>query len=235
MQHADEAARVVTSTTTVADIERGDVNPKTSTMIAIIEHEVASHVNTSPNGPPRLAAPGSHRYKPAMPPALFVEDAEIERAAHLAHDITEKVFEHIQRHTTVSIERTVARLYGLSGAGPQGVPLTNLLVDKLHDAKLLHRGVAYWLGRALRSGAKSPLDAVERLTAMTPHELAALPSADDAVIRDEMRAEATSAVDELMQRIGKRNALRQELGQGERAHLQVFLQLRPDTARRGGL
>ena len=158
-----------------------------------------------------------------MPPALFVEDSEIERAAHLAHDITEKVFEHIQRHSTVSIERTVARLFGLSGAGPQGVPLTNLLVDKLHEAKLLNRGVAYWFGRALRMGAKSPLDAVERLTVLSPAQLAALPGADDEAIRDEMRAEAKSAVDELLQGIGRRNALRHELGTSQAPHKYVIV------------
>ncbi len=158
-----------------------------------------------------------------MSPPRLIEDAEITKAAQLAHGITEKVFEHIRHPSTVSIERTVARLLGLSGAGPQGVPLTNVLVDKLHDAKLLDRGVAYWLGRALRMGARSPLDAVERLTAMSSAQLAALPGADDAAIRDEMRLECKSAVDELLSGIAKRNALRNELGTSQAPHKYVIV------------
>jgi beta-lysine 5,6-aminomutase alpha subunit len=155
--------------------------------------------------------------------ALFVEDAEIDRAKQLAHDITEKVFEHIRDHSTVSIERTVARLFGISGAGAMGVPLCNLLVDKLHEAGLLERGVAYWLGKALRMGAASPLDAVQRLTAMTPEQLKGLSRDDDAAIYDDMRAEAKSAVGELLSRVDQRNALRNELGTSQIPHKYVIV------------
>ena len=46
------------------------------------------------------------------------------------------------------------------------MPLANLMVDRLHAAGVLDRGAAYWYGRALQLGATSPLDAVERLTAL---------------------------------------------------------------------
>src|SRR5262245_33023517 len=105
----------------------------------------------------------------------FVEDSEVDRARSLAREITDPIFDLIRRHTTVSVERTVLRLLGLSGAGAGGVPLANLMVDRLHAAGALGKGAAYWYGRALRLGAKSPLDAVERMTSTALDKLPALP------------------------------------------------------------
>src|SRR4051812_23919401 len=97
-------------------------------------------------------------------PGPFITDEQISMARQLAQEITTPVLEFISRNTTVSIERTVLRLLGTSGAGARGVPLANLMVDRLRDTGLLNQGAAYWYGRALQLGAKSPLDAVERIT-----------------------------------------------------------------------
>jgi len=90
-------------------------------------------------------------------PGLFVEDQQVAYARQLAKEIARPVLDLVKRHTTVSIERTVLRLLGLSGAGAGGVPLPNLIVDRLQAAGLINRGAAYWYGRALHMGAKSPL------------------------------------------------------------------------------
>src|ERR671923_1264513 len=100
-------------------------------------------------------------------PQLFVDADKIARARELARSAAQGVQSFIDRHTTVSIERTVLRLLGISGAGTRGAPLANLLVDKLRDAKVLHKGAAWWLGRALKqSPGRDPLHAVERIA---PH------------------------------------------------------------------
>lgn len=153
----------------------------------------------------------------------FVDDSQIEHARQLARGITEPIFELIQKNTTVSIERTVLRLFGLSGAGAGGVPLANLMVDRLKAAGLLSRGAAYWYGRALRMGAKSPLDAVERLTAAAPAKLAPLPPDEEAALRDEVRAEAKAAVEELRRRIAHRDALKAELSMPAPPHKYVIV------------
>src|SRR5437773_1773126 len=128
---------------------------------------------------------------------MFVDDAQVAHARELARAITDPVFELIRKNTTVSIERTVLRLLGISGAGARGVPLANLMVDKLKSAGVLNRGAAYWYGRALRLGANSPLDAVDRLTALPADKLAPLQAEDEAKLKDEVRAEARAAADEL--------------------------------------
>jgi beta-lysine 5,6-aminomutase alpha subunit len=156
-------------------------------------------------------------------PGPFIEDAQIAHARELAQEIIDPLFEHIHRHTTVSVERTVLRLFGLHGAGAQGVPLVNLMVDRLKAAGVLHKGAAYWYGRALRMGASSPLDAVERLAALRPDQLAPLPAAEEAALREEVRAEARAGVEELKARIAQRDALRAEFPMSPAPHKYVIV------------
>ena len=94
---------------------------------------------------------------------LFITDAQIAHARTLAREITDPIFDLIAKNTTVSVERTVLRWFGVDGVGHLGAPLVNLMVDRLQAARVLNKGAAYWYGRALRMGASSPLDAVERL------------------------------------------------------------------------
>src|SRR6266852_1810008 len=127
-------------------------------------------------------------------PGHFVADQEIERARDLARRITQPILALIHRHTTVSIERTVLRLLGLSGAGPRGVPLANLMVDRLQSSGLLGKGAAYWYGRAVHLGAKSPLEAVERLAVVPSERLAPLSPELEANLRQEVRAEVIAVI-----------------------------------------
>ena len=83
---------------------------------------------------------------------LFVDPEKVVRARQLAGRIADQVQSHIDRHTTVAIERTVLRLFGVAGTGAKGAPVANLVIDKLLEAKVLHKGAAYWLGRALKQG-----------------------------------------------------------------------------------
>src|SRR5207248_9316066 len=135
---------------------------------------------------------------------LFVDAEKIARARELARSAAMGVQAFIGRHTTVSIERTVLRLLGISGTGARGAPLANLMVDRLRDARVLQRGAAYWLGRALRaSPGKDPLQAIERIAAH-PEKLPPLPAAEDQQLREEMPAETRAAVRERQARIEER-------------------------------
>ncbi|HZA49108.1 MAG TPA: lysine 5,6-aminomutase subunit alpha [Myxococcaceae bacterium] len=153
----------------------------------------------------------------------FIDDAEIARARQLAHEITTPVLEVIRRHTTVSIERTVLRLLGISGAGPRGVPLANVMVDRLKEAGVINRGAAYWFGRALRMGARSPVEAVERITAIPADKLTPLSPELDAAIKEEVRREFDGALSELRARVDRRDALKQELGMSPPPHKYVIV------------
>jgi beta-lysine 5,6-aminomutase alpha subunit len=149
---------------------------------------------------------------------LFITDEQIAHARSLARDITNPIFDTIARNTTVSVERTVLRWFGVDGVGNLGAPLVNLMVDRLKAAGVLNKGAAYWYGRALRMGASSPLDAVERLTTAPLETLGPLSVEEEAKLRAEVRAEAQAMVTELKDRVAKRNALKDEFPMGQAPH-----------------
>src|ERR1700689_138257 len=92
-----------------------------------------------------------------------VDQEVVRRCRELASLVAKDVAGVIDTHTTVGVERTVARAYGVVGADPEGTPLSNKLVDRLHERGLTGRGVAYFLGRALIEGAGSVQEAAEAL------------------------------------------------------------------------
>ena len=93
-------------------------------------------------------------------PDLHVDPEVVARCRALADRVTGQVMGFVERHTTVSIERTVLRQLGFHDAGPRGIPLVNLMVDALHERGLLGRGAAWWFGWALRQGARDPMQVV---------------------------------------------------------------------------
>lgn len=153
----------------------------------------------------------------------FITDEQIARARALATEITTPIFSMIDQHTTVSVERTVLRWFGVDGVGAMGAPLVNLMVDRLKEAGVLGKGAAYWYGRALKMGARSPLEAVERLTAAPLDKLPALSAAEEAQLLDEVRAEARQAAAELKSRVEKRQQLKKELPMASIPHKYVIV------------
>lgn len=149
---------------------------------------------------------------------LFITDEQIARARALARDITDPTFELISKNTSISVERTVLRWFGVDGVGNLGAPLVNLMVDRLKAAGVLNKGAAYWYGRALRMGASSPLDAVERLTAAPLETLQPLAAEEEAKLRADVRAEAEAMVRELKDRVASREALKAEFPMGATPH-----------------
>jgi beta-lysine 5,6-aminomutase alpha subunit len=102
-----------------------------------------------------------------------LEQEKVDACRAFAADIADDVQRFIDRHTTVGVERTVARAYGVVGADAEGTPLVNALVDRIHKAGQLGRGVAYFLGRALCEGSASVQEAAEMLAFSDAADLAA--------------------------------------------------------------
>ncbi len=92
-----------------------------------------------------------------------VDDRKVARCRELADAIAADVQRFIDVHTTVGVERTVLRAYGVSGVNDEGVPLVNLVVDRYREAGLLDRGITHFLARALARGARSVQEAAEGL------------------------------------------------------------------------
>ncbi len=86
-----------------------------------------------------------------MTGGLTLDPALVRRARQLADQAARPVIELARRHTTVSIERAVLRLAGVTGADPDGIPWVNRLVDAVRADVGLEHGVALPVFAALRA------------------------------------------------------------------------------------
>jgi beta-lysine 5,6-aminomutase alpha subunit len=85
-------------------------------------------------------------------PKLDLDPAVIRKARALARKAGAPVVKLARTHTTVSVERAVLRLAGLSGADHDGVPWVNHLVHAVRDEVGLEYGVTTPVFDALRRG-----------------------------------------------------------------------------------
>jgi beta-lysine 5,6-aminomutase alpha subunit len=100
--------------------------------------------------------------------ALTLDPALVARARELAARAAQPVVDLAHRHTTVSVERAVVRLAGLTGTDPatgegrveDRVPWVNRVVDAVRDQVGLECGVALPVWHALASGTAPNLQAL---------------------------------------------------------------------------
>lgn len=75
-------------------------------------------------------------------PALQLDAGVVAHARGMAQQIAAQVQDFTQQRTTVAIERTILRLFGLDGATEDGIPLVNLVIERAQAAGLLANGIA---------------------------------------------------------------------------------------------
>ncbi|MCG8337189.1 MAG: lysine 5,6-aminomutase subunit alpha [Proteobacteria bacterium] len=80
---------------------------------------------------------------------LSLDQKQIERVKGSAYDIAEGIQKHIDSHSSVSVERTVLRLYGVDGTTEDGTPLPNKIVDQIQEEKGLGSGVSAFFSKAM--------------------------------------------------------------------------------------
>jgi beta-lysine 5,6-aminomutase alpha subunit len=144
---------------------------------------------------------------------LDLDHGVIDACHDAAANIAAGVSAEIAGKTTVSVERTIARLLGVDGANELDAPLPNVLVDHVRDQRELGRGIAYWLGNAmLADGARSAQKIAEAVDAREL-DLCALPQADDAAVRERIMRECEQRLGDTSARMAERRALRERLGE----------------------
>ncbi len=80
---------------------------------------------------------------------LDLDPAVVARARALAARAAQPVVELARTHSTVSVERAVLRLAGISGADAEGIPWANRLVDAVREQAGLEHGVALPVAAAM--------------------------------------------------------------------------------------
>lgn len=109
---------------------------------------------------------------------LNLNQSLIDRARAAAGSIANGVMEEVDPITTVSIERAVLRLLGVDGVDEDGVPLPNVVVERMQEDNLLGQGAARVMARAMshcRAGAQQ----VAEMIAHDAVDLSDLPGGED--------------------------------------------------------
>lgn len=94
---------------------------------------------------------------------LNLDNAKIALARETAGKIADQLHSWIGDYTTTTTERAAARLLGIDGVDKGGVPLANVVVDKLQQAGILDRGLVPWLARAVVCRDEPPQRIAETL------------------------------------------------------------------------
>ncbi|MDO5713982.1 MAG: lysine 5,6-aminomutase subunit alpha [Tissierellia bacterium] len=139
-----------------------------------------------------------------------------------ARQIADDVQEFIDEHTTVSTERAILRLFGIDGQDELEVPMPNVVVEQIHEAGELGKGVSYWLGNAMIETGLSPQEIAEEV-ATGALNLLDLPRHDENEIRkviDDLAMERIKVVDAARD---KRQEYLDTIGEGERPYLYVIV------------
>jgi len=80
---------------------------------------------------------------------LTINQKQISRARAAAYRVTNDLKWLLDQYSSVTIERTVLRLFGIDGATNDGTPYPNVIVDLIKEHQMLDLGAAYHLCNAM--------------------------------------------------------------------------------------
>jgi beta-lysine 5,6-aminomutase alpha subunit len=153
---------------------------------------------------------------------LYLDQEMVKRARRAAGEIADSLQAFISERTTVAVERTVLRLYGLDGVDSEFVPLPNVVVDHLREAGLLAHGAArYVVNAILQKGYR--VQEVGEAVAEGRLNLAELPLLPEERIREKATELAREGLERIRANRHKRDEYLQRLGEGPQPYLYVIV------------
>ena len=147
-----------------------------------------------------------------------VVDSARQHAANIAHDMQD----FIDRHTTVSTERTILRLLGVDGVDEVDNPLPNVVVDQIKEAGALPTGAAYWMGNAIVQTGKTPQEIAEEVGA-GKLEITKLPTCPQEEAAKALEPFIQATFDRIDAQKAKRAEYLQRIGEGPEPYLYVIV------------
>jgi beta-lysine 5,6-aminomutase alpha subunit len=157
-----------------------------------------------------------------MKSKLNLDSKQVEEARSYAAKIAGSMQEFIDKHTTVSTERTVLRLLGVDGVDEVETPLPNVVVDRLNDAGVLTKGVAYWIGNAMVHTGEDPQTIAEKVSA-EELDLLKLPLASIEDIQKVLAPVVEHALKTIRDQTQTREKYLDTIGEGKRPYLYVIV------------
>jgi beta-lysine 5,6-aminomutase alpha subunit len=144
---------------------------------------------------------------------LALDPGMIAECRQAAAQIAATVGEELAGKTSVSVERTIARLLGVDGANELEVPLPNVLVDHVHDRGELGKGIAYWLGNAMLADEAATPQLIAEAVDAGELDVCALERVQVEAIRERIAPECEQRLADIAARMRERRELREGLGE----------------------
>ncbi|MCL2249889.1 MAG: lysine 5,6-aminomutase subunit alpha [Oscillospiraceae bacterium] len=157
-----------------------------------------------------------------MTSKLSLDQKTIDSARLHAGKIADSIQSFIDIHSTVTVERAICRLFGLSGVDAEGVPVSNILVDELKDRGLLSRGAAVFIGEACLTLGVAPHELETHIISGTlPFDN--MGKHDKKTVHEFLFAEAQKTVELISANKNKRNELLDKYGHNREPLLYVIV------------
>ncbi len=146
----------------------------------------------------------------------------VKKVRNTAAKIAEDTQEFIQQHTTIAVERTVARLLGIDGVDAFDVPLPNVVVDHIRKDNGVGNGIAIYIGNAMLQTGLTPQEIAEKVSTKEI-ELTKLPMGDLFEIRLLIDKIALKTVERIRSNRSERESYLQKHGDKEGPYLYVIV------------
>ena len=146
----------------------------------------------------------------------------VDKARSSARRIALDTQSFIDKHTTLTVERTVCRLLGIDGVNDVTVPLPNVLVDHLNENGVLSLGAAYYIGNAMIETGKTPQEIAQavdkgelKLTAVKAHS--------EKEIHEAIMPVAKATIERIKKNVAERDEYLNKFGDKEGPYLYVIV------------
>ncbi|MEN3042314.1 MAG: lysine 5,6-aminomutase subunit alpha [Fervidobacterium sp.] len=153
---------------------------------------------------------------------LGVDPKKVEKARQLAKDIAIDVVKFVKKYSTVSVERTICRFFGIDGVTSDEIPLPNVVVDHLKEKGALQNGVTLYIGNAMLETGMEPQEIAQEvaggkldLTKLPMHSMSEIKG-----IVDEFSQKAIRKIDE---KKSERKMLLEKLGDPLQPYIYVIV------------
>ncbi|MFW6409475.1 MAG: lysine 5,6-aminomutase subunit alpha [Halanaerobiales bacterium] len=153
---------------------------------------------------------------------LDIDQKVVDRCRKASQNIADSIQIHIDQNTTTTVERTVARLFGIDGIDEEEIPLPNVVVDQVFQQGELDKGIAYWLGNAMLETGKSPQQIAEKV-GEGQLSLLDMPRHDLEKVKNIIHSEAKKMVEKIDKNKNKRDELQKEYPPGPQPWLYVIV------------
>lgn len=146
----------------------------------------------------------------------------VDKARKSAENIADDMQKFIDRHTTVTVERTVARLLSIDGIDKAGVPLPNVVVDNIKNGGGLPYGAAFFIGNAIADTGLSPQEIAEKV-AEGEMDLTKIKIHDEFEIKMAVKKEAQKTIDRIKRRREERDNYLKRFGDKKGPYLYLIV------------